>query len=123
MHAGGSGENGEEKRNVLNVSVVLPIAIDLAMRSNVQRRVDVLWVCQASVLLRVATAPKAFMRDAEVEDQAPAASLVSQVVAKLDVAAQLARACQDSVLGADRVSTEVGHPREGTRQSVCCEPQ
>ena len=73
MHAGGSGENGEEKRNVLNVSVVLPIAIDLAMRSNVQRRVDVLWVCQASVLLRVATAPKAFMRDAEVEDlQLPA---------------------------------------------------
>jgi hypothetical protein len=36
-----------------------------------------LWVCQAPVLLRVATAPKAFMGDAEVEDQAPAASLVS----------------------------------------------
>ena len=123
VHAGGSAQNGGEKRNVLIVSVLLPITIDLALGSNMQRRLDVLWVCQAPVLLRVATAPKAFLRDAEVEDQAPAASLVSQVVAKLDVAAQLARACQDSVLGADRVSTEVGHPREGTRQNVCCEPQ
>ena len=37
------------------------------------------------VLLRVATASKVFS-DAEVEDQAPAASLVSQVVPNLHVA-------------------------------------
>ena len=42
----------------------------------------------------MATAPKAFMRDAEAEDQA--ASLVSQVVANLQVAARLARAGRDS---------------------------
>ena len=53
------------------------------------------------VLLRVATAPKAFMRDDEVEDQAPAASLVSQVVPNLHVAAPLAHAGRDSMLGAD----------------------
>jgi hypothetical protein len=37
------------------------------------------------VLLRVATAPKAIMRDAEFEDQALAASLVSQVVSNFHV--------------------------------------
>ena len=76
MHAGGSGDNGGEKRNVLIVRVLLPMATDLALRSNMQRRVDVLWMRQAPVLLRMTTAPKT-LRDAEVEDQAPAARLVS----------------------------------------------
>ena len=57
MHAGASAENGGEKRNVLIVSVWLPIAIDLALRSNMQRRVDVLWVCQTPILQGVAAAP------------------------------------------------------------------
>ena len=70
------GDDGWEKRNVLIVTVFLPIAIDLALRSNMQRRVDVLWMRQAPVLLRMTTAPKT-LRDAEVEDQAPAARLVS----------------------------------------------
>ena len=55
MHAGGGGDNFGEKRNVLIVSVWLPIAIDLALRSN--RRVDVLLVCQASILQGVAATP------------------------------------------------------------------
>jgi hypothetical protein len=44
-----------------------------------QRRVDVLWMRQVPVLLRMATVPKTFnvLRDAEIEDQAPAARLVS----------------------------------------------
>ena len=48
----------------------------LALRSNVQRRVDVLEVCQAPILQRVAATPIT-VGDAEVEDQAPAARLVS----------------------------------------------
>jgi len=76
VHAGGSGDNGGEKRNILIVRVLLPMATDLALRSNMQRRVDVLWMRQAPVLLRMTTAPKT-LRDAEVEDQAPAARLVS----------------------------------------------
>ncbi len=55
MQAGGSGDYGGEKRNVLIVSVLLPIAIDLALRSNMQRRVDVLWVCEAPILQGVDT--------------------------------------------------------------------
>jgi hypothetical protein len=47
--ASGGAENGEEKRNVLIVSVSLPIAIDLALRSNMQRRVDVVWVSSGHV--------------------------------------------------------------------------
>ena len=42
MHAGGGADDGGEQRNVLIVSILLPIAIDLALRSNMQRRVDVL---------------------------------------------------------------------------------
>jgi hypothetical protein len=47
---GGGAENGGEKRNVLIVSELLPIALDLALRSNMQRRFDVLRVCQAAIL-------------------------------------------------------------------------
>jgi hypothetical protein len=35
-------DNGGEKRNVLIVSVLLPIAICLALRSKTQRRIEVL---------------------------------------------------------------------------------
>jgi hypothetical protein len=37
------------------VSVLLPTAVDLALRSKTQRRVDVLRVCQVAILLHVAT--------------------------------------------------------------------
>ena len=76
MHAGGGGDHFGEKRNGLIVSVWLPIAIDRALRSTMQRRVDVLRVCQAPILQVVAATPKTVMGDAEVEDQAPAASLL-----------------------------------------------
>jgi hypothetical protein len=42
MHAGGSGLNGGEKRNVLIVSILLPIVIDFALRSETQGGVEVL---------------------------------------------------------------------------------
>ncbi len=86
MHACAGADNGREQRNVLIVSVSCLLAIDLALRSNMQRRDDVLRVCQVAILQGVAATPITFMRDAEVEDQAPAASLVSQVVPKLHVA-------------------------------------
>jgi hypothetical protein len=76
VHACACACDGVEKRNVLIVSVLLPIAIDLALRSNMQKRVDVLRVCQAPILQGVAATPITVMGDAEVEDQAPAASLV-----------------------------------------------
>jgi hypothetical protein len=59
-------------------------------------------------VLLVATAHKALMRNAEVEDQAPAASLVSQVTPNLHFAAPLARAGRDDMLLADRVSSRGG---------------
>jgi hypothetical protein len=74
VRAGGGADNGGEKRNILVVSVLLPIIIDLALRSKTQRRIEVLRKREQPVLLRVATAPKAFIRfmcDTLVEDQAP----------------------------------------------------
>jgi hypothetical protein len=73
VHARGGADNGGEKRNVLIVSGLLPILIDLAQRSETQRGIEVLRMREQPVLLRMATAPIAFMGDAEVEDQAPAA--------------------------------------------------
>jgi len=106
VHAGGEfggADNRGEKRNVLIVSVLLPIIIDLALRNKTQRRIEVLQMREQPVLLQVATAPEAVMLDTEVEDHAPAAILVSQVFSDCHVAAPLA--VRGSMLGADRVSS------------------
>ena len=58
------------------------------------------------------------MRHAAVEDQAPADSLVLQVVPNLHVAAPLARAGRDSVLGADRVSSRAEERGKGPHNPV-----
>ena len=52
----------------------------------------------------MSTAPKTVVGHGQVEDQAPAARLVFEVVADLHVAAPLACACRYAVLRADRVS-------------------
>jgi hypothetical protein len=44
VHAGGGADKGGEKRNVLIVSLLLPINIDLALRSKTQRHIEVLWM-------------------------------------------------------------------------------
>ena len=63
MHACGGADNGREKRNVVIVSVLFPIAMDLALRCNTQRRVDVLRMREEPVLLRVATRAETLMRE------------------------------------------------------------
>jgi hypothetical protein len=75
---------------------------------------------QQSALLRVATAPKANqLREAEVEDQAPAASLVSQVVSNLHVAASLARVAVSPcwMRMSDRVSSREEEKTEHRNES------
>ena len=52
-----------ERRCCVIVSVVLPVAIDLALRSNTQRRVEVLGMREAPVLLRLAAAAKPVVGD------------------------------------------------------------
>ena len=69
MHAGGGTNDRGEKRNVLIVSVLLLIGSYLTLRSNTQRRIQILRVRQAPVLLHVAGRPKPVMGDAEVKDQ------------------------------------------------------
>ena len=48
---------GGEKRNVLIVSVLLPIAVNFTLRSKTQRRIEVLGMRYQTLLLHVATAP------------------------------------------------------------------
>jgi hypothetical protein len=72
--------------------------MDFALRSKMQRRVDVVRVGQTPMLQGVAATPITAMGDAEVQDQAPAASLVPEVILDLHVAAPLARAGGNAVL-------------------------
>jgi hypothetical protein len=75
VHAGGGAQDGGDKRNVLSVSALLPIAIHLALRT-ICRGASMSCVCQAPIVQGMAATPITVMGDAEVEDQAPAASLV-----------------------------------------------
>jgi hypothetical protein len=63
---------------------------------------------------------KTLMRDAEVEDQAPASSLVSQVVPNFHVAAPLACACRYPMLGAHRVSSRAEERPKPSHETVAC---
>ena len=76
MHAGGGTNDCGEKRNILIVSILLLIGSNLTLRSNMQRAIEVLWVCEQTGLLHVAGRPKPVMGDAEVKDQAPAPGLI-----------------------------------------------
>ncbi len=53
MHAEASTHDRGEKRNVLIVIVLLPIGVDLTLRSNTQRAIEVLGVCEQTVLQHV----------------------------------------------------------------------
>ena len=92
MHAGGGTNDRGEKRNVLIVGVLLLIGSNLSLRSNTQRRVQILRVRQAPVLLHVAGRPKPVMGDAEVKHETPATGLRLEIVLDLNIAAPLARA-------------------------------
>jgi hypothetical protein len=54
VHAGGCAHDGGEKRNVLIVSVLTPIGVELTLRSNTHLAIKVLRVSQVAVLLHVA---------------------------------------------------------------------
>ena len=54
VHAGGCALVGGETRNVLIVSVLLPIAVNFALCSKTQRRIEVLGKRQQTVLVYVA---------------------------------------------------------------------
>jgi hypothetical protein len=97
VHACACADNGGEKRNVLIVSVLLPIDVNLALRSKTQRRIDVHGMRFQTVLLHVATAPQTVVGHGQVEDQAPAARCILEVAAELHVAAPLACACRYTV--------------------------
>ena len=103
MHAGGGTNDRGEKRNVI-VGVLLLIGSNLALRSNTQRRVQILRVRQAPVLLYVAGRPKPVMGDAEVKHETPASGLRLEIVLDLNIAAPLARAGRHAMLSPYRVS-------------------
>ena len=124
VHAGGCAHDGGEKRNVLIVTVLLPIAVNFTLRSKTQRRIEVLWIRYHTFLLHVATAPKTVVGHGQIEDQASAARCVLEVAADLNVAAMLACACRYAVLRADRVSGRANNgPKTPTSSCALVAPE
>ena len=109
---------GRKEMFVLIVSVLLLIGSNLTLRSNTQRRIQILRVRQAPVLLHVAGRPKPVMGDAEVEDQTPAPCLISKIVTHLYVATQLACAGCHSMLCAHDVSGRAEQRPDHTHHPV-----
>ena len=105
MHAGGSGHNGGERRNVLIVSVLLSTAIYFALRSETQGGVKVLRCdskpfCCTWQLLPILSC---VMDKSKTRLRLPAGVL--EVALYLHVVAPLACAGRYLVLRADRVSS------------------
>ena len=88
---------GKEIITVVIVSILLPITIDLALRSSAQGCVKVSRMREHGILLWVAAAPISVVGDAEIKDQAPGAGLVPEVVSDFNVAAPLRIACAPCV--------------------------
>ncbi len=78
-----------QESNVLIVSVLALILLDLALRSEVQERIEVQGVCEFAIVFGLGATPLAVVGDAKIEDEVPRLGRVLEVVDELDVAALL----------------------------------
>ena len=88
MHACGSARNRRQEGDVLIVSVLIAIVVNLALRSNAQGRIKVPGVRQLPILVGLGASAIAVVGNPEIEDEVPRPSRVLEVVDNLDVATQ-----------------------------------
>ena len=121
MHACARAHDDGEKRNVLIVSVLLPIAVNFMLCSKTQRHIEVLGpsdaIANRSVARGQAAGAVEVVRDGQVEDQAQAARLITQVAADFHVCDPLACVCRYTMLRAHRVSGRAEQQQTPTIQS------
>ena len=87
MHACGGARNRRQEGDVLIVSVLVAIGVNLALRSNAQGRIKVPGVSQLPILVGLGASAIAVVGNPEIEDEVPRPSRVLEVVDNLDVAA------------------------------------
>ncbi len=91
MHACGGARNRRQEGDVLIVSVLVAIGVNLALRSNAQGRIKVSGVRQLPILVGLGASAIAVVGNPEIEEEVPRPSRVLEVVDNLDVAALLSR--------------------------------
>ena len=87
MHACGCARNRRQETNVLIVSVLFAVVVNLALRSKAQGRIEVVGMCKLTIVVGLGAFPVTIMGDPEIEDEVPRPSRVLAVVDNLDVAA------------------------------------
>ena len=76
MHACGGARNRRQEGDVLIVSVLVAIGVNLALRSNAQGRIKVPGVRQLPILVGLGASAIAVVGDAEIEDEVPRPSRI-----------------------------------------------
>ena len=91
MHAGGCARNRRQETNVLIVSVLFAVVVNLALRSKAQGSIEVVGMCKLTIMVGLGAFPVTIMGDPEIEDEVPRHSRVLEVADNLDVTAFLSR--------------------------------
>ena len=91
MHACGCARNRRQETNVLIVSVLFAVVVNLALRSKAQGRIEVVGMCKLTIVVGLGAFPVTSMGDPEIEDEGPRPSRVLAVADNLDVPSFLSR--------------------------------
>ena len=89
MHACGGARNRRQETNVLIVSILPAVVVNLALRSNAQGRIKVAGMRKLPILVGLGASAISLVGDPEIEDEVPRPSRVLEVVDNLDVATLL----------------------------------
>ena len=83
MHACGCARNRMQETNVLIVSVLFAVVVNLALRSKAQGRIEVVGMCKLTIVVGLGAFPVTIMGDMygdpEIEDEVPRHSRVLEV--------------------------------------------
>ena len=91
MHACGCARNRRQETNVLIVSVLFAVVVNLALRSKAQGSIEVVGMCKLTIMVGLGAFPVTIMGDPEIEDEVPRPSRVLEVANNLDVPSFLSR--------------------------------
>ena len=75
MHACGCARNRRQETNVLIVSVLFAVVVNLALRSKAQGRIEVVGMCKLTIMVGLGAFPVTIMGDPEIEDEVPRLAL------------------------------------------------
>ena len=69
VNACGCARNRRQETNVLIVSVLFAVVVNLALRSKAQGRIEVVGMCKLTIMVGLGAFPVTIMGDPEIEDE------------------------------------------------------